>query len=78
MKHNGQIKNMCKGCYVQDICIYIKYSETCPCTMCIIKMMCNVKCPERKNFRMESQIKRRKDIRKRIEIDRGITHEQYK
>lgn len=40
----------CKGCCIRYICIYTKYSETCPCTTCIIKMICKQICPERIDF----------------------------
>ncbi len=40
----------CKGCCIRYICIYTKYSETCPCTTCIIKMICKEICPERIDF----------------------------
>ena len=48
----------CKGCYVQDICIYIEYSEACPCTICIVKMVCRQICPPRASFRARAEMKR--------------------
>ena len=48
---NNQIKAMntvpseCKGCIEADICHIIeKCSYQCPCTECLIKVMCNEPC----------------------------------
>ena len=30
----------CKGCLAQIGCAFTKYSTLCPCTMCIVKVMC--------------------------------------
>jgi len=33
----------CKGCFVVDYCNYPEYNKNgvCPCTNCLIKMVCN-------------------------------------
>ena len=38
----------CEGCpiNVQESCSYIDYSEKCPCTICLIKMICNKTCSD--------------------------------
>ncbi len=38
------------GCYFLDSFIHINYSKMCPCTTCIIKMICKKICPERMDF----------------------------
>ena len=43
----------CKGCLTEDICKFTRYSEACPCTICIIKMICECSCEERMNFRID-------------------------
>lgn len=41
----------CKGCPVEGACSYTNYSESCPCIMCIVKMMCvNELCEEYRQF----------------------------
>ena len=73
-RHKGILTMLevnCEGCYVQDICIYSQDSKTCPCRICIIKMVCREICQPRANFRMGVEIKRRKELRKKIEIKRG-------
>ena len=63
----------CKGCYVQYICIYSQDSGTCPCAICIVKVVCREICQERKNFLMKIDTKRRKELQKGIEMERGNT-----
>ncbi len=49
----------CKGCYTEDMCAYTGYSETCPCIMCLIKVVCKKSCKERLDFRVriEAEVK---------------------
>jgi len=47
----------CEGCYIQISCVHIKYSEACPCIMCIVKMICREACDERVVFRIKSEVK---------------------
>lgn len=49
----------CKGCCIQNVCKYTIESKTCPCIMCIVKMVCVKACQERSNFRIRVSIKRR-------------------
>ncbi len=50
--------NDCKGCLVYEKNIYctIKKSPTimCPCTNCIVKMICNIPCSDYKDCEKES------------------------
>lgn len=47
------IEVTCEGCYIQSTCMHIRHSETCPCTVCLIKMICKDICPERKEFLLD-------------------------
>ncbi len=39
--------NSCKGCITIDRCAHAeKYKYVCPCTMCIVKVMCGKACNE--------------------------------
>ena len=43
----------CKGCCSYNderICAVIKHSKECPCSMCLIKMICVEVCEERIEF----------------------------
>ncbi len=53
VNENNNDNNDCKGCYFQNPCVHIKYSETCPCRTCIIKMICVKECEEYMIFRRE-------------------------
>lgn len=39
----------CKGCFVNNCCPLTMINETqqsCPCTKCLVKMTCEISCPE--------------------------------
>lgn len=48
------IETNCKGCNAKYICVYIKYSETCPCPTCIVKMVCNTLCDQFEDFKTQA------------------------
>ncbi len=54
-------ENNCKGCYTfeKHYCLCTKYSEWCPCIICIIKMICTESCGERMDFRDRVEIEKR-------------------
>lgn len=39
-----QIPEHCKGCLFQDECDIIFQTTDCPCTTCLVKIMCKVDC----------------------------------
>ncbi len=49
--------NNCKGC-IEDRCIYANnYSETCPCIICLVKMVCKDICDDRVDFGINARIR---------------------
>jgi hypothetical protein len=56
------IKN-CKGCYVINGCIYKEHSTLCPCSICLIKVVCREICDEHLDFQIKTK---RSDFIRRI------------
>jgi hypothetical protein len=51
---SGLVKEeLCKACWVYSICV-IKVKElgpaNCPCSQCLIKVVCHAQCQERKDY----------------------------
>ena len=45
----------CKGCAVEGACSHSDYSESCPCIMCLVKVICvNELCDEYRDFQREA------------------------
>jgi len=44
----------CRGCYTKSRCICIEYfiikTIKCPCSICIVKAVCNTTCGARRSF----------------------------
>jgi len=66
---NEALKHLCKGCQKRRF-TYIKCSfhannqiEMCPCTICLVKMICNDPCEDRGQALIEA-LDKREDLRK--------------
>jgi len=56
MKKFVRLENSCKGCTLYGTC-YAAYVlnvdlKKCPCSICLVKMMCNQRCIEFMDFRL--------------------------
>jgi hypothetical protein len=61
----------CKGCnYLYSALCTIKVNteltSKCPCNNCIVKMMCAIKCEQRKNYYSKIDIDKKADLKKRF------------
>jgi len=54
--------NDCKGCNLYKVCYAIHVlrvsNKGCPCTICLVKMMCNQRCNEFMKFRLQYKSKK--------------------
>ncbi len=67
----------CKGCLINETCIYRTYSTLCPCGTCLVKMVCFNACDDRRYFQGKTKQYKFQFWSGIIETKRGIYNDRF-